>query len=249
MKRSIKNLMGFAIGATDGEIGKVIDFYFDDGSWTIRYLIVKTGSWLFGRKVLISPKAIVAHDWENGVFPANLLKEQVKNSPVIDTDKPISRQHELEIHAHYPWGTYWGNDFITDSFPPPISMYDVLLNEESEGIKVQGDPHLRSTEKVTGYKINADYGDIGKVEDFIIDDATWKIEFIVVDTGNLLPGKKVLISPNWIKNIVWENSEVTVNATIASVKNSPEYDPNQALTDEYVASLQKYYETGINKYI
>jgi uncharacterized protein YrrD len=249
MKRSIKSLMDFAIGATDGEIGKVIDFYFDDKSWTIRYLVVKTGSWLFGRKVLISPIAIVAHDWDEGVFPANLLKEQVKNSPVIDTEKPVSRQHELEMYAHYPWGTYWGNDFFTGSIPPPVSMYELILNEDAESKNPKGDPHLRSTEMETGYKINADYGDIGKVEDFIIDDSTWKIEFIVVDTGNLLPGKKVLISPNWIKHIVWENSEVTVNVNISSVKNSPEYDPNQPLTDEYAASLQKYYETGFNKFI
>src|SRR5690349_6541754 len=103
MKRSAKNLIGFTMGATDGEIGKVKEFYFDDKTWTIRYLIVETGSWLFGRKVLISPQAVVTPDWENNVFPVNLTKEQIKNSPDIDTEKTVSRQQEIELYAHYPW--------------------------------------------------------------------------------------------------------------------------------------------------
>lgn len=249
MKRSVNSLIGFTMGATDGEIGKVKEFYFDDETWTIRYLIVETGSWLFGRKVLISPIALLTPDWENEIFPINLTKEQIKNSPDIDTEKPVSRQQEIEMYAHYPWGSYWGNGFGAGTIPPPVSMYDVVLggNENNINKKEQGDPHLRSTEKVTGYKINADYGEIGNVEDFLIDDSSWKIDFIVVDTGNLLPGKKVLISPSWIKDINWDNSEVTINATVDSIKNSPEYDPSQSLTDEYAASLQKYYGISIKK--
>lgn len=111
MKRNIKSLIGFTIGATDGEIGKVTEFYFDDETWTIRYLIVETGSWLFGRKVLISPIALLTPDWENKIFPINLTKEQIKNSPDIDTERPVSRQQELDMYAHYPWGTYWGSGF------------------------------------------------------------------------------------------------------------------------------------------
>lgn len=249
MKRSLKTLIGFTMGATDGEIGKVKEFYFDDETWTIRYLIVETGSWLFGRKVLISPIALLTPDWENEIFPINLTKEQIKNSPDIDTEKPVSRQQEIEMYAHYPWSSYWGNGFGAGIIPPPVSMYDVILdgNENNIKKKEQGDPHLRSTDKVTGYKINADYGEIGSVEDFLIDARSWKIDFIVVDTGNLLPGKKVLISPSWIKDINWDNSEVTVNATVDSIKNSPEYDPSEPLTDEYAASLQKYYGISIKK--
>lgn len=244
MKRSIKSLIGFTIGATDGEIGKVTEFFFDDKTWTVRYLIVETGSWLFGRKVLISPIAFSDSDWENGMFPINLTKEQIKNSPDIDTDKPVSRQQELEMNAHYSWGSYWGN-----GVPPPVSMYDVILggNEDDSKKQEQDDPHLRSTEKVTGYKINADYGEIGNVEDFLIEDSSWKIDFIVVNTGALLSGKKVLISPNWIKDINWDSSEVTVNATVDSIKNSPQYDPSQPVTDEYAESLQKYYGISVRR--
>lgn len=249
MKRNIKSLIGFNIGATDGGIGRVNEFYFDDETWTIRYLIVETGSWLFGRKVLISPIALSTPDWKNKIFPINLTKEQIKNSPDIDTERPVSRQQELEIYAHYAWGSHWGGSFYAGGMPPPVSMYDVILNgnKNNTNKEVIGDPHLRSSEKVTGYTIKADNGEIGNVEDFLIDDGSWKIDFIVVDTGNLLPGKKVLISPNWIKDINWENSEVAVNATTDSIMNSPEYDPGQPLTDEYAASLQKYYVIKIKK--
>ncbi len=108
MKRTIKNLMGFTMGATDGEIGKVKDFYFDDVTWTIRYLVVETGNWLSNRKVLISPEALLQVDWANETFPVNLTKEQIKKSPDVDTDQPVSRQHEMELYTHYPWTNYWG---------------------------------------------------------------------------------------------------------------------------------------------
>jgi hypothetical protein len=103
MKRSIKSLIGYTLHAADGEIGKVEEFYFDDQRWTIRYLIVRTGSWLLGRKVLISPQALGTTDWDNRAFPTTLTKEQIRNSPDIDTDEPVSRQQEERLYAHYPW--------------------------------------------------------------------------------------------------------------------------------------------------
>ncbi len=109
MIRRVDNLIGFTIGGTDGDIGNVKDFYFDDKTWTIRYIIVETGSWLFGRKVLLSPQAVTTSDWEKELFKVNLTMEQIKNSPNIDTEKPVSRQHERELYGYYPWGGYyWG---------------------------------------------------------------------------------------------------------------------------------------------
>ncbi len=225
MNRSILNLKGFTIGATDGEIGKVKEFYFDDQTWTIRYLIVETGNWLLGRKVLISPIAILMPDYENKIFPINLTKEQIKNSPVVDTDKPVSRQQELEMYSYYPWGSIWRTDLNAASTPQTTE--EIILEEKkySSIKKRQGDPNLRSTEHVTGYKINADYGDVGKVDDFIVDVKTWKIDFIVVNTTGSLGGKKVLIPPNWIKDINWDNSEVIVTVTADSIKDSPAHTP------------------------
>lgn len=116
MERNVNNLIGNNLDATDGEIGTVKDFYFDDQTWTIRYLVVNTGSWLSGRKVLISPNALLKHSWESGIFPVGLSREQVRNSPDIDTEKPISRQYEQELADYYPWEPYWGTGF----YPGPV---------------------------------------------------------------------------------------------------------------------------------
>ncbi|MGK2863188.1 MAG: PRC-barrel domain-containing protein, partial [Chitinophagaceae bacterium] len=248
MKRRIESLIGFTIGGTDGEIGKVKEFYFDDKSWTIRYLIVETGSWLSGRKVLLSPLAVMNNDWEQETFQVNLTMEQIKNSPPIDTDKPVSRQHEMDLYGYYPWGGYyWGGGMgmggLGMGMSYPLAMNPAVQKEDDIAVedKSEEDPHLRSTDKVTGYDIKATDGEIGEMEDFIINDNTWAIDFMEVDTGTWFPGKKVLISPKWIKEINWENSSVVVNASEEQVKNSPEYVPSQELSDSYEANLQNYY--------
>ncbi len=241
MKRSVKSLVGYSIGASNGELGKVKEFFFDDKTWTIRYLIVETGTWLNGRKVLISPEAVLMPDWENEIFPVNLTEEQVKNSPEIDTEKPVSRQQELELYEYYPWTNYWGD--VSTGIGMPAPMYPIMHSGEDirDDKKSEGDPHLRSTKNVTGYSVNATDGDIGNVEDFLIDDINWKLDFVIIDTGKWLPGKKVLISPKWIKEIKWDTSTVIVNASVENVKNSPEYDPKNPLSEDYESELNNYY--------
>lgn len=250
MKRNIKSLLGFTLSATDGEIGKVKDFYFDDKTWTIRYLIVETGSWLHGRKVLISPEALFATDWVGETFPVNLTKEQIRNSPDIDTEKPVSRQQEMKLYEYYPWtgywsGSLWGGGFGTIGMvtPTPVSAQQAAYETEPDLAENEssGDQHLRSTDTVKGYSIKAIDGEIGDVEDFIVDDNTWKIDFIIADTGNWFPGKKVLISPNWIKEVKWETSSVIVDVTVDRVKNSPEYDPDRVISEVYEENLHNHY--------
>ncbi len=246
MKPNIKSLVGFTMGATDGEVGKVKEFYFDDHTWTIRYLIVETGSWLNHRKVLIAPEALLKPDWEHHIFPVNLTKEQIKNSPEIDTDKSVSRQHEIEIYKYYPWTSYWGAAYWGSGYYDavlPASMYDEIQKDNNKNTDKDsiGDSHLRSTHKVKGYTIHAIDGEIGEVEDFIIDDSTWKLDFLVVDTGHWFPGKKVLISPNLIKEIDWDTSTVVVKATELEVKNSPEYTYGQVVNEIYKKDMDNYY--------
>ncbi len=247
MKRNLKSLTGFTIGGIDGEVGKVKEFYFDDETWTIRYLVVETGSWLFGRKILLSPDALLTPDWENQIFPVVLTMEQIKGSPEIDTDKPVSRQHEIELYGYYPWGAYYwrgggGLGIAGMGMSYPLAMNHAVKEDDvSVDDKSDDDSHLRSIDTVTGYNIKATDGEIGDVEDFIINTNTWAIDFMEVDTGNWFPGKKVLISPKWIKEINWENSSVIVNASEEQVKNSPEYVPGKELSDSYEAGLVNYY--------
>src|SRR5450432_2722333 len=172
MQRSINSLTGYKTGATDGEIGEVKEFYFDDETWAIRYLIIETGSWLTGRKVLLSPQALLVPDVKNKIFPVNLSKEQIRNSPDIDTDKPVSRRLEIDLYQHYSWQRYGGGGFYAGgsagllNLPPMGDETDIQEYPDTASMP-DWDPHLRSTKRITGYHIHATDGDIGHVNDFI----------------------------------------------------------------------------------
>ncbi len=227
MKRNIKSLIGFAMRATNGEIGIVKDFYFDDDSWVVRYLIVETGSWLNGRKVLISTDAYLSPDWENHAFPINLSKAQIKSSPDIDTELPVYRQQEIKLYDHYLLGNYWRGGFVAGGMPLPMTDA-MMLNDDKISEKITDDDlHLRSIEKVAGYNVKATDGTIGTVKDFIIDDASWSIISLVVETGYWFSGKSVLLSPETIKEILWPVAEIVVDISVAEVKECPEYDKSE----------------------
>jgi len=245
MLRNINSLIGHKIQATDGELGKVDEFYFDDRTWDIRYMVVKTGSWLSERKVLIVPAAMKAPDWKSKTFPVALTREQVRNSPDIDTDKTVTRLHELELHKHYAWPLYWGEGFYAGSmsggtlFPPTKEEEEKAIKKEQQAPPEE--PHLQSTRGVTGYRIHAADGPIGHVEDFIADDLRWIIRYLVAGTGTLLPGRKVLVSPHWIERVDWDTSEVFADLTRAAIQASPEFDPAQPVSEDYESALYDHY--------
>lgn len=183
---------------------------------------------------------------ENDVFPVNLTQEQVRNSPDIDTQQTVSRQHEIDLYKHYPWTQYWsgglwaaGAGTVGMMVGGPVAEGDPSPDAREEQME---ESHLRSFENVDGYTINETDGHIGDVADFIVDDHTWKIDFLVVDTGTWLPGKKVLLSPSLINKMDWLTSTVTVNATKDKIRQSPEYDADNLVSDEYQQTLAAYYK-------
>jgi sporulation protein YlmC with PRC-barrel domain len=246
MQYGISGLVGYEIRATDGDLGIVDEFYFDDATWTIRYVVVETGNWLSGRKVLISPLAFSRPELGSHTIAVNLTCDQVSGSPDIDTEKPIDRQHEAELHEHYqwPWRGGYGGSFGT--IPLPLSADEALVEQETSESEHRDDPHLRSTRQVVGYHIHATDGEIGHVEDFILDDESWTIRFLVVDTRNWLPGKKVLLSPQWINRVEWADSSVHFDLTRESVKKSPEFNPSKPVNRDYEAYLYDHYERPID---
>jgi sporulation protein YlmC with PRC-barrel domain len=250
MQRSVNSLIGYTISAKDGQLGKVSEFYFDDHTWTIRYLVVDTGTWLAERKVLIPRSSLGITDWVSKTFQVNLTMEQVRNSPDTDTKKTVSRQNELDLYNHYGLPVYWGdvfNDGNIGLMPFPAMVANIPTDKENTPIKKsKEDPHLRSTNSVEGYNIQSNDGEVGHVEDFIIDDNKWNLVFFIVDTRNWLPGRKVLVSPNWVKKIEWSEEKVFVNLSQESIKNSPEYDPDVQITDEYEKELFGHYVGFIN---
>lgn len=228
MQRLVNHLIGNNLEATDGEIGKVRDFYFDDQTWTIRYLVVKTGSWLSERDVLIAPQALRGNSWESGLFPVNLTREQVRHSPATDTARPVSRQHEVELTDYYGWDPYWGSAFLPGRvwgvIPSTPVIAPTLIEEPETRGKTGDDPHLRSCRSVTGYHIHAADGEIGRVEDFLLDDQTWQISYLVVHTHHWSGGKKVLIAVRHAREVQWENEKVLVDLGIDAIKHSTAVD-------------------------
>jgi sporulation protein YlmC with PRC-barrel domain len=224
MEHNINSLLGYKLEATDGIIGDVKDFYFDDQTWKIRYLIVKIEKSLSGRKVLISPDELVKTTWQNGLFPVNLTEKQISDSPDIDTDKPVSRQQEIELYGHYGWPEYWGKEVIASGNLENITPIPVTDKRELKDINAYKTPEpdlfLCSTARVTNYRIYANNGEIGHVNDFILDDKTWQMVFFVVDTQNWEGGKKVLIPVKHIKEVVWAKFEVFLDISLADVENS-----------------------------
>jgi len=235
-----KALKGYKLDSLEGEFGEVKEFYFDDRHWTIRYLVANTGSWLTGRQVLISPYALVAAIMAEQHIAIDLTKKQIEDSPSLASDKPVSRQFEESYYGHYGWPVYWGGPYMWGSYPY------ILRDRKQWKTPIQGDkawdPNLRSTDAVAGYEIQAIDGEIGHVEDFIIDDETWAIRYLVVATRNWWPGKKVLISPQWIERVSWNESKVFVNLSRDAIKQSPEYTEESLLTRDYETALHQYYD-------
>lgn len=249
MKRSLNELIGYTIKAQDGEIGTVGDFYFDDHKWKIRYMIVDTGTWFAGDKVLISPVALDGPDWESKTFNVNLTKEQIQNSPSIDTDKPVSRQNEMDLHGYYGWPMYWGASMYGGlEMGMGLPGAPIITGEKTEPPynEPKGDSHLRSVNQVTGYNIHASDGLIGHIVDFMVDDHKWKINYLLADLRTWLPGKKVLLSPKWIKEVSWEESQVFVDMTKDSIKQSPAFDPSKPVSLDFEGELHDYYGKPLN---
>jgi hypothetical protein len=215
-------LRGYTIRAVDGEIGKVYSFLFDDLEWTIRYLVVDTCDWLPGRKVLLSPMAIDQVDAESESLAVGLTEAQVENSPPLDADAPVSRQIETDLHEHYGWVPYWRTG-VPAVGSGPVAAAAVLAAEGADAREEPAaDPHLRSTREVVGYHIEARDGEIGHVDDFLAEEERWIIRHLVVDTGNWLPGKRVLVSPAWIEMVNWAERIVSVDLKRETIEKSPE---------------------------
>jgi sporulation protein YlmC with PRC-barrel domain len=232
MLHSAKELMGLSISATDGEFGTIKDLYFDDAHWTIRYLVVDTGGWISGREVLIPINALAGADWPDEIVHVNLAKEQIRSSPGIDSDMPVSRQHEAGLYQHFGYPYYWrGPHMWGDAvYPVPMDSSDDPglqdRKETTEMTAANSDPHLRSSNEVIGYTIQATDDTVGHVEDFMLDDKDWSIRLMVVDTRNWWPGKKVLVAPQRIERVSWSERKVAVDISREAVENSPEYDPD-----------------------
>jgi len=249
MLRNSSEVIGYTIGANDGQLGRVIDFLFDDETWLVRWLVVDTGSWLTGRKVLLPPSVLDHFSAVGDQFSVRLTMQQVKDSPGVDTDLPVSRQMEMNTYDYYGWNPYWSSGLYMGGYSrgagymspvpygEPLRRAEEIAAEEHEN----NDLHLRSVKAVTGYHIHASDGEIGHVADFLMEDADWGIHYFVVDTKNWWSGKKVLISPRSVKDIDWTNGLVNLNVARNRVKESPSYEASTVVDRVYENHFNNFY--------
>jgi hypothetical protein len=231
MLRSIKQLYRDKLGASDGEIGHINDFYFDDQNWAVRYLVADTGTWLPGRQVLLSPHAFGSSLHEIGKdLLVNLTRKQIEGGPSIDLHKPVSRQCEEEYYRYYGWPYYWQGDGLwgMSGFPILEQPTNPLPGKTAAAKGPQpprADAHLRSTRSVNGYHLQASDGIVGHVCDFMMDTQSWAIRQLVIKTGHRFSGKEVSILTSKVDRISYEDSTVFVSLTKEAVEQSPECDP------------------------
>ena len=246
MLRSVTELQDSTIAATDGPIGHLRDFYFDDVAWVVRYLIVDTGSWLSGRRVLVSPMAVGAPQCKSRTIPVKISREQVRNSPGIDTAQPVSRQHEREYLDYYRYPYYWdGRGFWGDTFYPSTAAAAGGLRESTHDPVLTDDPHLRSCAAVAGYRIHATDGELGHVHGYILDTVSWAIRYLVVDSSNWWLGHQVLIAPQWITRVDWDSRSVVIDLNRQAIREAPAYDymtPLERVSE--IATYRHYGRTG-----
>jgi uncharacterized protein YrrD len=234
-----KTLKGYKLHTLDGEIGKVEEFYFDDQYWTIRYLVANTGNWLQGTQVLISPYALAAVSREKKYIAIDLTKKQIEDSPSLNSDEPVSRHYELGYYKYYGYPMYWGGPNMWGKDTHIVRDREQWTYPAQSG--KAWNPHLRSTRDVSGHQVQATDGEIGHVDDFVVDDDTWAIRYLVIDTRNWRAGKKVLISPLWIKRVSWKEEKVFVNVLRETIQQAPEYSEEALLTRDYETRLHGHY--------
>ncbi len=252
MLRSIRKMEGHTIAATDGEIGKVHDILFDDRHWTVRFLVVDTGTWLTGRRVLISPVAFSGVDWQTGNIELRLTRDQIETSPDVDTEKPVSRQHEREHFRHFGWPFYWGGTNIWGVGVTPSELaiaaeypgvMPAAAEEREGGLGIGGgdaDRHLRSAREMMKYRLEAMDGTLGNVNDLLIDDEGWNICYLAVGTGEWFVGEHVLLSPKWIERVNLEQQKVYTDLTREEVRRGPVWDSRKPMDRDFERHLHRH---------
>lgn len=241
----LKDLDGFIVNASDGEVGELVEFYLNDQDWKIRYLVVKTKIDGEEKLALISPIAVQQLNIEDKSILLDVTTAQVAQSPLINEETPVTREHEIMLHNYFEWPFYWDEEGIPSGLAGDLTAVPLIEMsmdvQEKVAAEEEGRPHLRTIREIRGYEIKARDGVIGQMDDFIIDDASWNVMYMIVDTGNWLSGRKVLVSPQWIERISLAENSVSVELSIDTIQNSPEYDESVPINNEFENRLRSHY--------
>jgi hypothetical protein len=243
MLRSLKELERYTVSATDANVGSVVNFLLDDACWSVRYLVVATGPLVDDRRVLISPISFRQAAWMSHSFHLALTMDKIKNSPPVDVDAPISRDYERDYCHYYGYPYYWGSSGLWGKDDRPGALAAGRWNEAraEHPARAAGQVHLRSTREVGGYHFQGSDEAIGRVEDFLVDDTTWQVRYMAIDTSSWWFGKKVLIAPHWASRIDWAERKVYLDVSRQAIKDSPEWNGTAAIARTYETRLYAHY--------
>lgn len=242
MLRSLKDLERYEVGASDGDLGRVANFLLDDEHWAIRYLVVETGAFFKSRRVLVSPISFRQADWSTRRFHVGLTMDKIKSSPSVDLDRPVCRQNEHDQALYYDYPFYWGYIGLWGQGPSPgLMAAGAKMEARAPHSDKPNDVHLRSVNEVLRYHVHASDGQMGHVDDFIIDDESWEVRYLVVQTSHIWFGKKVLVAASWASRISWEGEAIYVDLTRDTIKACPAWDASAPINREYEAQLYDYY--------
>ncbi|MBN2025698.1 MAG: PRC-barrel domain-containing protein [Actinobacteria bacterium] len=241
MMRSVIRLGGYRLQALNGDrIGRVHDFLFDDRTWTVRYLVLRTGGWLSRRKKLISPVALGEPEWSSRTIPVMLSVKQIKESPDISVDKPVSLQREVELHEYFGWEPYWSVEEGSEERPSGQAGEETQYARDTGELE-DADPHLRSVLEILTYKVQASDGKAGRIADLLLEEESWVIRYLVIKTSFWRSAKRVLISPLWMKGVSWQDRRIIIDMPVKMIINSPTYNPSIPFNGDFEARLNEYY--------
>ncbi len=247
MLRTARTLKNYKLECIDGELGKAKEFHFDTQCWIVRYLIAETGSWLAGRKILISPHAMDSIRREDQHIFIDLNKNQIKDAPLLYNNHPISREFEEENCRYYDWPIYWHSQSFGEQQPRLRNRnYDQW--NECKHDNIVCDIRLRSTLEINDFHIQTLDNDIGHIEDFIIDDAAWVIRYLIVSIRSGWPEYRVLIPPQWINRISDTEGKVFVSFNRESFDQMQEYTEESLLNLNYETELCSNYNLSYDQF-
>lgn len=247
MLHRMDKLIGLRIVASDGEVGSLHDLYFDNRRWAVRYLVVESGNWLEARKLLISPLAIESIDWDGGAVGVRLTRQQVRGSPDIDTQRPLSRHHEISYFNYYGYPDYMSGPLLWGLTPFPVIPDDASLPLTTQAIADEAaahqpyESHLCSAADACGWQLQASDRSIGHVEDFILESGSWALRYLIVETSNWWNGRHVVVPVQWISRLDQDDSRVHVEVLSDDIRAAPEYDPAIELSRDYEIQLFGHY--------
>ena len=249
MKLSLKEILGYNIETYDQVTGEIKDFLFDDEYWIIRYVDAGLGINLPDRRVLVPQTFLKETDWDTQNFKVTLSREGLATCPALDKFQPISRLYEEELNKHYRIANYWARNYNSPNNEVDkmthFNLPDQKFNAAPKLIKEnQMDTNLRSFNEILGYDILTPDGNLGCVEDLLIDSDNWEIISIILDTSKNQPwSKKVIIASTWIEEISYMDRQIKISLAIKEVENAPEYDPlapvNEVLEKRFYNYLGK----------